>query len=177
VTHTPHIRIVHLDAATLAALADGDLDRARETSPVELTAWLAGPECVRTWRIRAEQVVATPADAPWVTGVVWDEDAQRPVGKAGFHAAPDGDGMVEVGYAVDPAYRRRGYARAVLEALISRAQDHPDVRILRATVSPDNAASLGLVRQYPFVENGEQWDDEDGLEIIYELDVAAPAAH
>jgi ribosomal-protein-alanine N-acetyltransferase len=171
VTPTPHVRIVQLDTATLAALADGDLARARATSPVALTGWLAGPDCVSTWRFRALQAVETPEDLPWVTGVLWDEDEQRPVGKAGFHAAPDPDGMVEVGYAVDPADRRRGYARAALEVMIARARAHPAVRTLRATVSPDNAASLGLIGQYPFVENGEQWDEEDGLEIIFELEV------
>lgn len=171
-TTTPTVRIVQLDADTLAALADGDLDRARVTSPVALTEWLASPACASTWRRRARQVVETPADAPWVTGVVWDDDRRRPVGRAGFHGAPDADGLVEVGYAVDPAHRRRGYARAALEAMIARARADASVRTLRVTVSPDNVASLGLVAQYPFVENGEQWDDEDGLEIIFELPVA-----
>ncbi|GAA4745204.1 hypothetical protein GCM10023350_32520 [Nocardioides endophyticus] len=45
------------------------------------------------------------------------------------------------------------------------------VRIVRATISHDNKASLGLIRQYPFVHNGEQWDEEDGVELIYELSV------
>ncbi|MFC4784996.1 GNAT family N-acetyltransferase [Nocardioides sp. MAHUQ-72] len=171
---SPHVRIVQLDAATLASLADQDLERALETSPVPLTPWLAGPDCAWTWGYRARQVVERPEDAAWVTGVLWDEDAGVPVGKAGFHGAPDGDGMVEVGYAVDPAYRRRGYARAALELMIARAQADPSVRTLRATVSPDNAPSLALVGQYPFVENGEQWDEEDGLEIIFELAVDQP---
>ena len=78
--------------------------------------------------------------------------------------------MVEVGYAVDPAYRRRGYARAALEALLERAAREPGVRTVRATISPGNAASYGLVAQYGFTEVGQQWDDEDGLEIIYEVD-------
>lgn len=167
----PHIRIVQLDPDTLSALADGDLARAGATSPVELTAWLASPECRGTWRRRARQVVETPEDAPWVTGVIWDEVERRAVGRAGFHTAPGADGMVEVGYAVDPDCRRRGYARAALETMITRAREDEAVTMLRATVSPDNEPSLALVRQYPFVENGEQWDDEDGLEIIYELPV------
>ncbi|NYD41788.1 hypothetical protein [Nocardioides panaciterrulae] len=36
VTPLPRVRIVRLDAATLAALADGDLARAELTSPVPL---------------------------------------------------------------------------------------------------------------------------------------------
>jgi RimJ/RimL family protein N-acetyltransferase len=77
--------------------------------------------------------------------------------------------MVEIGYAVDPAYRRRGYARAALEALLQRADHEPQVKTVRVTISPDNAASYALASQYGFVEIGEQWDEEDGLEIIYEV--------
>jgi ribosomal-protein-alanine N-acetyltransferase len=168
---TPDVRIIQLDPATLAALADGDLDRARATSPVELTEWLAGPESVSTWRFRTKQAVESPEDLPWITGVLWDESTGTAVGKAGFHAAPNDEGMVEAGYAVDPAFRRRGYARAALETLLERARREPDARILRVTISPDNAPSLALIAQYPFVEVGEQWDDEDGLETIFEMPV------
>lgn len=162
---------MQLDAASLTALAAGDLETAQRTAPVELTPWLAGPECVSTWRFRARQALETPDDLPWVTGVLWDDDTRQAVGKAGFHGAPDADGMVEVGYAVDPAHRRRGYARAALETLMERARREPEVTTLRATVSPTNAESLGLIAQYPFVEVGEQWDEEDGVEIIYEITV------
>jgi ribosomal-protein-alanine N-acetyltransferase len=165
------VRIVHLEPETLAALADGDLERARLTAPVPLTEWLVGPESVGTWRYRAKQAVETPEDLPWVTGVLWDDELREAVGKAGFHAAPNEDGMVEAGYAVDPAYRRRGYARAALESMLDRARREPDVRTFRVTISPDNLASLALIAQYPFVEVGEQWDDEDGLETIYEMPV------
>ena len=167
----PRVRVVHLSAETLAALAAGDLDAADATSPVPLTPWLVSDEAIGTWRYRATQVVGAPQDLAWVTGVIWDEDREVVVGKAGFHAAPDAAGMVEVGYAVDPAERRRGYARAVLLAMLARARAEPSVRTFRATVSPDNAPSLGLIAQLPFVEVGEQWDEEDGLETIYELPV------
>jgi Acetyltransferase (GNAT) domain len=78
--------------------------------------------------------------------------------------------MVEVGYAVGPAHRRRGYARAALEALLERAAREPRVRTVRATIRLDNAASRALVVQYDFVAVGEQWNDEDGLEIVFEVD-------
>ncbi|WP_218856234.1 GNAT family N-acetyltransferase [Nocardioides lianchengensis] len=167
----PSVRIVQLSPDVLQALADGDLATADALAPVPLTAWLASEDRVATWRMRARQAVESPEDLPWVTGVVRDEQAGLTVGAGGFHAAPDERGMVEAGYGVDPAYRRRGYARAVLELLIDRARTEPAVTVLRLTISPENEPSLALARQYPFVEVGEQWDEEDGLETIYELEV------
>ncbi len=172
-TDGQQVRIVHLTAPVLAALAAGDLRGAEAVSPVPLSAYLTGPENRGVWQRRLAQVQADPAEAGWVTGVIWDEQRRIAVGRAGFHAQPDAGGLVEIGYAVDPAYRRRGYARAAFEALLARAAADPRVRRVRVTISPDNAASYGLVAQYGFVEVGEQWDDEDGLEIVYEIDASS----
>lgn len=113
--------------------------------------------------------------------MIWDERRQVAVGRAGYHGPPDRSGMVEIGYAVDPAYRRRGYARAALEALLRRAAREPRVRTVRAAISPGNVASCRLASQYGFAEAGRQWDEEDGLEIIYEVDArhlqARPPPH
>ena len=164
----PRVRLEQLSGAAFAALAAGDLDRAERLSPVPLSAWLAGPDSTSVWRRRAAQLAASPTDAQWVTRVVWDVDRQLAVGRAGFHGPPDAAGMVEIGYAVDPAHRRRGYARAALLALLDRAHQEPDVRTVRLTTTPDNAASLHLAARHGFVEVGEQWDDEDGLELVLE---------
>ncbi|WP_243057676.1 GNAT family N-acetyltransferase [Nocardioides sp. SR21] len=165
------VSIVRLSTEALTALAAGDLAAATALSPVPLSPWHVSEDCSWVWQYRAKQAVETPGDLPWITGILWDESAGVAVGQSGFHGAPDADGMVEVGYAVDPAYRRRGYARAALELAIERARLEPSVRTLRATISPENEASLALLAQYPFVRNGEQWDEEDGLELIFELSV------
>jgi RimJ/RimL family protein N-acetyltransferase len=94
---------------------------------------------------QAQQAVEEdPASAAWVTGVIWDERRQVAVGRAGYHGPPDPSGMVEIGYAVDPAYRRHGCARAALEALLHRAAHEPQVRTMRVTINPDNVASYQL---------------------------------
>jgi RimJ/RimL family protein N-acetyltransferase len=77
--------------------------------------------------------------------------------------------MVEIGYAVVPIYRRHGYARAALQMLLERARGEPAVSKVRVTIAPENSASHDLATQYGFTAVGEQWDDEDGLEIIYEV--------
>jgi RimJ/RimL family protein N-acetyltransferase len=165
------VRIVHLTLPVFRALAVGDLAAANAASPVPLSAYFAGPEWRAVWQRRSKQVEEDPASAAWVTGVIWDERHQVAVGRAGYHGPPDPSGMVEIGYAVDPAYRRRGYARAALVALLERAAREPQVRTARVTISPDNVASYRLASQYGFTAVGEQWDDEDGLEIIYEVGV------
>jgi RimJ/RimL family protein N-acetyltransferase len=164
------VRIVHLTAPVFRALASGDLTAANAVSPVPLSAYFASPEWTGVWQRRRKQVERDPASATWVTGVIWDERHHVAVGRAGYHGPPDPSGMVEIGYAVDPAYRRRGYARAALEALLQRAAREPQVRTVRVAISPDNVASYQLASQYGFTKVGEQWDDEDGLEIIYEAD-------
>jgi RimJ/RimL family protein N-acetyltransferase len=165
-----HVRVVHLTAPVFGAMVIGDLTAANAASPVPLSAYFVGPEWRSVWQRRSKQVEADPASAAWVTGVIWDERHQVAVGRAGYHGPPDSSGTVEIGYAVDPAYRRRGYARAALEALLQRAAREPQVRTVRVTISPDNVASYRLASQYGFTKVGEQWDDQDGLEIIYELD-------
>jgi ribosomal-protein-alanine N-acetyltransferase len=162
---------IHLDMVpepVLHMLAAGETDA---TTRRTVSPWLAGPECASLWRRRSEQIRESPGDAPWVTRFIIDAAVTVPVGAAGFHGPPDADGMVEVGYRVDPANRRKGYASRALETLLAVARDHPHVRTVRATVSPDNTASLALIAAYGFVENGEQWDEEDGREIVF--DVAA----
>jgi RimJ/RimL family protein N-acetyltransferase len=163
------VRIVHLTGPLFRALADGDLTAANSASPVPLSPYFASPGWRGVWRRRSEQVERDPDEAAWVTGIIWDEDHRIAVGLAGYHSRPDPSGMVEIGYAVDPEYRRRGYARAALEALLHRAGREPLVRTVRVSISPDNTASYQLASQYGFVEVGQQ-EEEDGLEIIYEVD-------
>jgi len=165
----PDVRIVHLNGTAFGALAQGDLAAAEAASPIPLSAYLAGPQCRGLWRRRSEQYDQDPASAAWVTGIVWDERQSLAVGAAGFHGPPDNSGMVEIGYRVDPAHRRRGYARAALEALLARAARESEVHRVRVSIRPDNLPSSNLALQYGFRQIGEQCDDEDGLELVYKL--------
>ena len=67
-----------------------------------------------------------------------------------------------------PDHRGNGYAHALLAALVDEAKLCPDVNLVRATISPDNAPSLAVIRRGHFVHVGEQWDEVDGLELDFE---------
>ena len=164
---SPAVSLHRLDLATIDALARGDLAAARVSSGLMLDPHLVADGSRGVWRVRSTQIAEHPAHAPWITrALVLGGDV---VGKAGFHGPPEpGTGMVEVGYSVAPERRRQGLGRAALRLMRAVAEHAPDARVLRATVSPGNVASRNLVLSEGLVEVGEQWDDEDGLEIVYE---------
>jgi [ribosomal protein S5]-alanine N-acetyltransferase len=167
------VRLVELCDPVINALAAGDLTTANRAATVTLTPYLVDAGSIRVWQRRSRQIEIDPLCRGWITRAILDLKCQEVVGRAGYHGPPDRTGMVEVGYAVDPAYRRQGYARAALVALLDRASREPSVRRVRATISPDNTTSRHLVAQYGFVEVGEQWDDDDGLETIFEVEANA----
>lgn len=164
--------LLPLPLPLLAALAAADLPSAKRLLPTPtLTPYLVSPECTSVWSRRATQLLSTPGDAPWVTRLLVDTTTNVVVGRAGFHGAPDERGMVEVGYSVDPLHRRKGHARAALRIMMDVARGDERVRVVRASVAPGNEASRALVEGFGFVEVGEQWDEEDGLEKVLEVRV------
>jgi [ribosomal protein S5]-alanine N-acetyltransferase len=163
------VRFVELPSTTLTALVDGDLPAASANAGVTLTEYFVTDKARRLWRRRVDQVAADPGSARWIVRAVVAEPDGVVIGHAGFHGPPDETGMVEISYSVAPDFRRQGYARAMLAELLHRAAVEPAVTTVRATISPDNAASLATISGFGFVEVGEQWDEEDGRELIFEV--------
>jgi RimJ/RimL family protein N-acetyltransferase len=159
------IRFVQLNPIALKALIDGDLPAASAAAGAPLTPYLMSESWL--WRIRLEQIEQDPCSADWIAAAAVAEPCGLIVGHGGFHGPPDADGTVEVAYSVDPAYRRRGYAKAMLAALLKRAEEDPSVHAVRASIRPDNTASLATIAGFGFRKVGEQWDAEDGLEDVY----------
>lgn len=168
-TSPKQVRFVELSGGVMAALLDGDLPAAGRTAGVALTEYFVSDQARWLWRLRLGQMAADPGHARWMArqAVVGDEGLV--VGHAGFHGPPDEVGMVEIGYSVAPEFRRQGYARATLIELLRRAAAEPAVTTVRATISPGNVASLATIAGFGFVEVGEQWDEEDGLELVFEV--------
>lgn len=131
---------------------------------LEEVRWLAA--------MRAEQVRKHPADAPWLLrGILLRAPDGRleAIGYLNFHAGPDERGMVEVGYTLLPEARGHGYAIEAVRAAFDWATRTHGIRLFRASVAPDNERSLNLISKLGFRQTGEQWDDEDGLELVFEL--------
>ncbi|WP_433833403.1 GNAT family N-acetyltransferase [Actinoplanes sp. CA-015351] len=161
------MRFVKLSPAALQALIAGDLDAASAEAGFRLSQYLADERWL--WEIRLADIEKNPQNAEWIAraAVATDNDEEIVVGHGGFHGPPDEDGVVEVAYSVDPAYRRRGHARAMLTELLARVDADERVSGVRASIRPDNAGSKATIAGFGFFKIGEQWDPEDGLEDVY----------
>jgi len=157
---------VQLSPVVLTALIEGDRAGASAAAGADLSEYIASE--VWLWRIRRDQIAGDPASADWIARAAVDAQTGVVVGHGGIHGPPDADGVVEVAYSVDPAFRLRGYAKAILRALLRRADDDPAVRAVRASIRPDNAGSLATIARSGFRKVGEQWDPEDGLEWVFQ---------
>ena len=136
---------------------------------VSLSAWFLEQDWL--WRLRLKVAVRDRGALAWTARAALDTTTGVVVGHVGFHGPPDERGLVEVAYAVDPAWRRRGYASAMLGCALDWAAAAPDVTVVRASVSPRNTASLATLRPFEFRLVGEQVDEVDGLELLFERPV------
>ncbi len=122
---------------------------------------------------RLAQMRDDTAVAAWLVRLMVRRDSGEGIGLCGFHGAPEA-GMAELGYRVFAPHRGHGYGREAAAGLMAWGGARGVVRF-RASVAPDNRFSLAIVRGLGFLQVGEQWDDEDGLELVFERP-ADPAA-
>jgi ribosomal-protein-alanine N-acetyltransferase len=155
-----------MTAEVLRAMLVGDFALAGALVDLDLPGWFASEGWL--WGFHLQQIEDGAGSARWYVRTAATSPESVVIGHAGFHGPPDGAGMVEIGYTVAPDLRGRGYGRAIVAALLATAAREPAVSVVRASVSPSNTPSLTLVRRAGFVRVGEQWDDRDGLEWIFE---------
>lgn len=61
---------------------------------------------------------------------------------------------VELSVYVHPAYRRRGLARALMDALLTMAREDPRTHVVVSVITGGNEASLALHRAFGFTHSG-----------------------
>ena len=76
--------------------------------------------------------------------------------------------LVEIGYRIDSAFRRRGFGFECAARLIEAAERLQAVSAVRASIAPENEPSLRIAKRLGFRRIGEQMDEIDGLELVFE---------
>lgn len=112
----------------------------------------------------------------WVQLAIELKAENRLIGDIAFRRYDYLGSLAEVGYAITPAYQRRGYAFEALELLVSYFFEHLNIHKIIARVDPRNEGSLGLLHRLHFVKEGHMrkcfYDPVDNAwvdEIMYGL--------
>lgn len=93
------------------------------------------------------------------------------IGEGGFKGKPNAEGVVEIGYAIIPEYRRRGLASEAARGLADYAFTHAEVRIVQAHTLPDGVASINVVKKLGMKFIGVVIDDpEDGEVFLWRVE-------
>jgi ribosomal-protein-alanine N-acetyltransferase len=120
------------------------------------------------WRV--PQVKADPATNKWFVRWIVLKENREIIGSTSFHGVPDAQGMMEIGLGIETQYQNQGYAKEALLGMWRWVLTFPEVKTLRYTVSPENLASIAVIKYFGFDFKGQQIDEEDGPEDIYEMD-------
>ena len=152
---TDRLVLKPITAATAAALV-ADRDAATDLLGAALPADWPHPNLLD---FLPQLAAAGDAVMPWGAWAMVERVTNEVVGDIGFHGLPDSAGRVEIGYAVVPSRRLRGYASEALAALVAFAAARPGITEVTARCEPSNAGSIRTLERGGFEQLGER----DGL--------------
>jgi RimJ/RimL family protein N-acetyltransferase len=121
------------------------------------------------WRV--PQVKADPSTNKWFVRFIVLAQSREIIGSTSFHGVPDEVGMMEIGIGIEDLFQGNGYAKEALLGMWRWVCGEPGVKVLRYTVSPTNIPSVKIIEGFGFAHIGQQIDEEDGPEDIYEMSV------
>ena len=166
---TPRLRLVPFDPSQLLALVESPArfaERMGLPAAPGLREFFVSGEVPRAW---LDALRAAPGPDPWTFGfAVASREHGQVIGTAGFKGPPDADGVVEVAYAIAPAFEGRGYATEAAAALVAFAEADDRVRTIRAHTLPDGAASQRVLERCGFARVGPVDDPDDGPVVRWE---------
>ena len=171
---TPRLRLVALALDTLRALLACDSQKASTQHGWDLTPEFRDSLGDSFLEVQLEMVRKHTAGRAWgVRSMVRRTDGLV-LGHTGFHGPPEVIGRAEVGYHVFAAYRGCGYATEACRALIDWARDHGHATVF-ASVSPDNAQSLAVVRRLGFRRSDVLGEGPNDAEDLFEVTTGSVA--
>lgn len=167
---TSRLRLESFLAETLELLLSGDTHGAESIQGITFSEAFLKSVHEDFLAIQLERIKSRPSGRSWcIRAIVRDED-DAVIGHSRFHGPPEDVGRAEIGYNVLQPYRRNGYATEAVQGLVDWAR-RQGTTVVCAAVSPNNSASIGVVKKLDFRHTGVQGDETDGEEYIFELEL------
>jgi ribosomal-protein-alanine N-acetyltransferase len=105
---------------------------------------------------------ADPTSAKWGYHLFVHTEDRALIGEGGYKGRPDAAGVVEIGYAIIPEYRRRGLAFEAARGLTDKAFSHAEVAAVQAHTLKDGTASINVLKKLGMKFVGTALDPDEG---------------
>jgi ribosomal-protein-alanine N-acetyltransferase len=159
---TDCLKLVPAELAHFEAILNDQDELARLLRVSLADEWYGFDEALEAMPHSLELLKLNPALRHWWTYLFVHKRDSKLVGIGGFKGAPDAAGMVEIGYAIAPAYRRKGLATEAARGLLAFAFAHESVMSVQAHTLKDGFESIGVLRKVGMRLAGKFYDAEDG---------------
>jgi RimJ/RimL family protein N-acetyltransferase len=148
VLETSRLIMVPITLPVVEAIFAGRREDAENLISAELPEEWPGRALVeRAFCADIEAIRRDPVNRLWGDRVMIRRNDRKVVGSVVFHGGPDGDGIVEVGYGVEQAVQRQGYATEGTRAAVEWALGEPGVRLVRAVTPSWHVASRRVLER------------------------------
>lgn len=124
--------------------------------------WLGFDAAQEAMRPGYEHLKSHPEIFGWWTYLFVHKPDRTLIGLGGFKGPVNAEGTVELGYAIAPAYRRRGLASEATLGLINYAFAHPEISRVVAHTLPEKNASTGVLEKVGMKFIAAVQDPDDG---------------
>lgn len=156
---TANLKLIPCESRHFEAILN-DHTRLEQMLGVSLAdGWLVFPESMQSGY---DYLEAHPDALGWWTYLFIHTGDKSLIGSGGFAGAPNANGMVEIGYAVAPAYRNRGLATEAAFGLIAYAFSHPQIRMVDAHTLNEVNSSTRVLEKVGMEMIGTAHDPDEG---------------
>jgi ribosomal-protein-alanine N-acetyltransferase len=124
--------------------------------------WLGFADAEQAMQPSYEYLKSHPSVLGWWTYLFIHTADLTLIGVGGFKGEPDAEGVVEIGYAIAPAYRGRGLATESARGMIEYAFSHSEVSRVDAHTLPERNVSTRVLKRVGMSYLGVVNDPEDG---------------
>ena len=153
------VKLLVPDLSIVDAALEGDEALTRALGGYEVAeGWVVFPDALPVTR---EALAADPGSGRWGMRLFVIDEPPTLVGWGGFKGRPAG-GVVELGYAVAPGFRRRGIAGEAVRRMLRDAFASGEVHAVIAHTLARRGPSTRVLESAGFAYDGEVTDEEDG---------------
>jgi ribosomal-protein-alanine N-acetyltransferase len=167
----PRLTLVdgNLELLTAAVAGGGALGALLHVSVAD--GWEGFPEAIP---VLCASYAEHPEGHPWGSLFFVEPQARTLVGLGGFKGAPSSDGVVEIGYAIAPAFQGRGLATDAVAQMVRRAFAAAVVRAVDAHTLGHLNPSTRVLEKSGFRRIGEAHDPDAGVVWHWRRERSAP---